>query len=566
MSTSLSFWGDAQLEQPPEDLKNLHWCTWKWKWDAGRGKYVKPPYSPTGEKLSTNNPSKWCSYSEVEACDKKGFLLHREDGLCVVDVDNCRDPKTGEIAEWAWKIINALNSYTEASPSGEGVHIIGHGIKPEDARSRFHLEGHEVEVYDQNQYITYTGNVVELHYIIRNVQDWIDEYVPLAKGNLDQHTAITDEVLAREVPELELSDEDIVRKLSSFSYGEKFKELYSGHFEDYESHSEADLALCFYLAFMTKDEEQIDRIFRNSGLYRGKWERYEYRAWTIQKALDSNPGLYVPSVSMQTVEDLFSLRLRIAWKKYSLSYVYGALLCIAYKHSGVSDEGILVFAASRDIKLVSGLSISGTQLSTLIHKLEEMNLIKILEIGSPGKATEYLIYSSGHISNNLSNNLNLFTNTENTEICIPPNLCLMMWVQNELHLQYQKDLNPTQKAVIELSQQYRFSVEELATIMSMRKDNFKSRVLKGLERYVRVDRKGFVRPRKNLAKILEKNFDRKRYKDLREEIEDERSKYNHMMLIGPFQRYLREAEKTEENRSHVKANSGNRTLRIMNSL
>jgi hypothetical protein len=157
---------------------------------------------------------------------------------------------------------------------------------------------------------------------------------------------------------------------------------------------------------MTKDEEQIDRIFRNSGLYRGKWERDDYREWTIQKALDSNPGLYVPSISKQMVEDLFSLRLRIAWNKFSLSYVYGALLSMAYKHSGISDEGILVFAASRDIKFVSGLSINGSQLSTLIHELEEMDLIQILEIGSPGKATEYLIYSSDYISNNhISNNL-----------------------------------------------------------------------------------------------------------------------------------------------------------------
>jgi hypothetical protein len=135
----------------------------------------------------------------------------------------------------------------------------------------------------------------------------------------------------------------------------------------------------------------------------------------------------------------------------------------------------------------------------------------------------------------------------------------MMWVQNELHLQYQKALNPTQKAIIELSQQHRFSVEDLATIMNMRKDNFKSRVLKGLKKYVRVDKKGFINLRKDLTKILENNFDRNRFEVLKEGMEDERSKYNHKMLIGPFQRYIREAGKREENRSHAKIDNSNRT-------
>jgi putative DNA primase/helicase len=152
-------------------------------------------------------------------------------------VDKCRDPETGEIAEWAWRIIETINSYTEVSPSGKGIHIIVYGSKPESAKSRFLLEGHEIEVYDQNQYITYSGYVVDLYDIIRNAQDWIDENVPLAKANLDQKNTITNEDLAKEVPELELSDEEIVRKLSSFSYGEKFKRLFSGDFEDYESHS-----------------------------------------------------------------------------------------------------------------------------------------------------------------------------------------------------------------------------------------------------------------------------------------------------------------------------------------
>ena len=40
------------------------------------------------------------------------------------------------------------------------------------------------------------------------------------------------------------------------------------------SHSEADIALCGFLAFYCRgDMAQMDRLFRSSGLYRDKWDR-----------------------------------------------------------------------------------------------------------------------------------------------------------------------------------------------------------------------------------------------------------------------------------------------------
>lgn len=52
------------------------------------------------------------------------------------------------------------------------------------------------------------------------------------------------------------------------------------------------MALCTKLAFYTRDPDQIDRIYRNSGLGRtdGKWDRVQsgstYGRLTIEKALD----------------------------------------------------------------------------------------------------------------------------------------------------------------------------------------------------------------------------------------------------------------------------------------
>jgi primase-polymerase (primpol)-like protein len=58
-----------------------------------------------------------------------GFVLG--DTFCGVDIDNCRNPETGEIEPWAATLISKLDSYTEVSPSGTGVKIIVTGEIPE---------------------------------------------------------------------------------------------------------------------------------------------------------------------------------------------------------------------------------------------------------------------------------------------------------------------------------------------------------------------------------------------------------------------------------------------------
>src|SRR5699024_2386283 len=72
---------------------------------------------------------------------------------------------------------------------------------------------------------------------------------------------------------------------SNAKNGDKFKTLYSGDISSYGSHSEADQALCNLIAPYTQDYEQIDRIFSNSGLYREKWDRDDYKTNTIENAV-----------------------------------------------------------------------------------------------------------------------------------------------------------------------------------------------------------------------------------------------------------------------------------------
>jgi len=88
-----------------------------------------------------------------------------------------------------------------------------------------------------------------------------------------------------------LSDHEVIGFAEAATNGYKFGKLFCGEWkEDYSSQSEADMALCGFLALHTKDAEQIDRIFRSSALYREKWERTDYRTLTIQKAIKNAPN------------------------------------------------------------------------------------------------------------------------------------------------------------------------------------------------------------------------------------------------------------------------------------
>lgn len=73
-----------------------------------------------------------------------------------IDLDGCRDRRTGVIEEWARQIIHAVNSYTEISPSGTGVKIfLTGGLRDEDTSQR---KVHRLEVYDCKRYFTVTGH------------------------------------------------------------------------------------------------------------------------------------------------------------------------------------------------------------------------------------------------------------------------------------------------------------------------------------------------------------------------------------------------------------------------
>lgn len=266
-----------------------------WRSEERGGKPTKIPYSPlTGSKASSTNPNTWACYSEAVAAYKErgycgiGFVFTKEDEFVGVDLDHCRDSQTGEIEAWAREIIDELDSYTEISPSGTGVHILLRATLP-DGRNRKDT----VEIYSHGRYFTVTGK--HLEGAPRTVENRQEQILALRRRVLGEPVSANGHETTCSVASSGLSDQEIVMKAAAAENGEKFRRLWAGDTSDYTSVSEADQALCSLLAFWTgPDPAKIDQLFRESGLYRKKWERADYRERTILKALEGRTEFYGP--------------------------------------------------------------------------------------------------------------------------------------------------------------------------------------------------------------------------------------------------------------------------------
>jgi hypothetical protein len=220
--------------------------------------------------------------------DGPGFVFASEAGIAGVDLDECRDPETGTIDDWAAQIIARFSSYTEISPTDTGVKIFVRGTLLEGERNR---SGH-VEIYDRGRYFTLTGN--RLPGMPSTLEERQTELQELQRS-LEPDARSNREALPGAGNQASLSDLDLIDKAKNARDGNKFARLWSGDISGYPSHSEADLALCDLLAFWTgPDPAHIDTLFRQSGLFRDKWERQDYRGKTIEKALAGRTEFYSP--------------------------------------------------------------------------------------------------------------------------------------------------------------------------------------------------------------------------------------------------------------------------------
>ncbi|MEJ7873118.1 MAG: hypothetical protein WKF67_12745 [Rubrobacteraceae bacterium] len=144
----------------PDGLKTRpQWVNWRYALSEA-GKWTKHPYDPrSGRKASSTDLLTWSFFDQVAEAyrdeagsyDGIGFVLCSGDPLTGIDLDDCRDAETGEVAAWAAEIVRYFDSYTELSPSGTGLHILVKGKAPA-------LKRPGVEMYSIERYLTITGH------------------------------------------------------------------------------------------------------------------------------------------------------------------------------------------------------------------------------------------------------------------------------------------------------------------------------------------------------------------------------------------------------------------------
>lgn len=280
----------------PDELKVTNqWVLWKST--VREGKQTKVPFQIDGSMAQSNNRHTWSTFQTVVrkfrqgGYDGIGFMFSKEDPYIGIDIDHCVNEEV--LSELAEDVIETLQSYTEYSPSGEGIHIIAKGTLPlkgpGTGRKNPKLG---LEIYRHGRYFTFTGDSLGETL----VQDGTDQFKVLFKKYLDEKPKPAAK------PIINVSNQEDIRNLSNTQLWERmFNSKSGGNIKDLfqgvlinGDHSSTDMALCNYLAFWTdKDASSMDSMFRETNLLREKWDKPHssdgrtYGQMTIDMAISS---------------------------------------------------------------------------------------------------------------------------------------------------------------------------------------------------------------------------------------------------------------------------------------
>src|SRR5829696_660271 len=307
-------------ENVPDELKRRRcWMGTRPRPRQGQPeKLDKPPYRVVPGKpvckADKTDSENWATFTEAldalkrGVVDAIGYVFTVDDPYHVIDLDDCVDPDTGEIDPIAAGIIHACRgTYVELSYSGEGVHIVGVGNKPDFAGCKSRTLGITVEVYDSASFVVPTGQRIgegvaaldrqgELNDLCRKLWPRSDRARERQGQRSHKRQGERQGDPLRDDPEpVDLSDTELLERARHARSGAKFRRLFdAGDTSGYASASEADYALLNSLVFWTAaDRERIMRLFTESALYRGSGKEGKHRDYvrrSVDKALASYVG------------------------------------------------------------------------------------------------------------------------------------------------------------------------------------------------------------------------------------------------------------------------------------
>ena len=318
------------------------WCCYPLIWDPKRhngfGGYAKPPISPHSlEYASTDDPETLGTYDEAAArvgqyinyygqhVELKGVGLSLTlSGLVAVDLDSVAilTPDTpgqrGRMTEEAGEVIALLDTYTELSPSGNGLHLFLSGTLPDGApklrKGKRDIKGGTAAEYQimTAGYVTLSGDIIGNHDRIEDrtapLAEFCRKYLaadpaepdgvpaanPAPKQQPKPRPATGNNFFSWERWKAEaddLSDAELLNRIySTPRIGGKVRALYeAGDISAYSNdHSYADLQLCCYLYGFTHDRARTESLFKASALYRKTGKSASYLSWLSKRAEAAN--------------------------------------------------------------------------------------------------------------------------------------------------------------------------------------------------------------------------------------------------------------------------------------
>jgi putative DNA primase/helicase len=153
---------EPKIESIPRALRAYpSWVVWRLEKGKDK-KWTKVPRKALSDRRASHSDLRtWCAYPD--ACeayqgggyDGLGFVFSTGDPFTGIDLDECRDPDSGDLSPLAQEVIAMLDglAYVELSATGTGVHLIVRGrvrkpVKNDDAG---------VEIYSAHRFFTITG-------------------------------------------------------------------------------------------------------------------------------------------------------------------------------------------------------------------------------------------------------------------------------------------------------------------------------------------------------------------------------------------------------------------------
>jgi primase-polymerase (primpol)-like protein len=262
----------------------------------------KPLHPSSGWQKGSNQLTFEDAYQKaIEVGGGLAFCFMEDSPFIGFDLDDV--VTNGRFTQEALDIVSRLDSYTEVSSSGTGLHVIVEGSFDDERKHRGPLnEAGHIEVYDSGRYFVLTGAVYNEHDDVIAAPLWVtsvqrDVLPPKQRFTFrdientarDSVTEVVPQVVYQTIRAYVLADDKDVD-------GDVLA-LWEGGLAGRMSESEADMAFVKQLYYWCKADPQLmDACFRVSERMRPKWDYTRgdktYGQMTIAKVCESNTDVF----------------------------------------------------------------------------------------------------------------------------------------------------------------------------------------------------------------------------------------------------------------------------------